>query len=840
MTSRQQRIQTLYEISLSINSRESLEATADRALTAYLQKLNCSVGAVFRVDNTNDSEALSLVASIPAKPKRNTLFQMARGQLSELVTRSVASPDSSEMGSHAPRGNDRNAVTVGGSGIASSFVESLPVAEQVEGMGEYHIMNLPGFGAIVLGKHGGAIEQETAAALAPLNKKLAQACRSNVTEQRLREQRNRFETLFDAVPEPVVNVVIENGTERVVRANEAFKNTFVGDEGAIRGHDLNNFVGPDTQSDTAKELIDTIEQGHIVNKEIHRETRSGSSHFLFSGVPVAASDQAEYFGVYVDITEQKEREQTLEKLYNAAQDILDQNSRQQVCTYVVETIESVLGYSAAGIHLYRRRSGALEPEAVNGRVQQRLCDKLAEYTETETILWRAYNNGEPVRIDDTDQVNSTLLNGETPMKSVVALPIGGHGVLITSAFETNAFSDRDVYLLRLLSQLAEIALSRTINEEGLRAVQETVRDALHADTHEEMAELVLEKMPDALDMPVAGIWEYQPASQQLQPVHHTTPATKLVGGQPASLEGSSISWQALIKNKASAVSDVSELDDANNSETSIEEEITAPIGDFGILTVASTNSDSFTQIDTELIDILATNLESIAEVIGTQQNIDLLGQVIARILRHNVRNKLTPILGYANTIAEQADKPISGYAQRIVSSCEELEQTTVHAREMREVIRNRDKMVTASLETTVQDTAESIGDEFPDGELVTHIEATPDVNAHPKLGTAIHHLIRNGLEHNDSHTPSVEITVEQRPAGPTIEIADNGPGIDPHEVRILDEHGESALRHSTGVGLWIVDRIIAHSGALIDFETTDGTTVTIIFSTPAANPSKYE
>jgi len=213
----------------------------------------------------------------------------------------------------------------------------------------------------------------------------------------------------------------------------------------------------------------------------------------------------------------------------------------------------------------------------------------------------------------------------------------------------------------------------------------------------------------------------------------------------------------------------------------------------------------------------------------------LLDQVIARILRHNVRNKLTPILGYANTIAEEAEDPISQYAQKIGQNSKELERTTVHAREMREIVRGRDQMTTVSLGTTVRSAATSIEEKFPDCELITRIEGAVEVTAHPELGTAIRHLVRNGFEHNDSDTSRVEVIVEQGPDGPTVEISDNGSGIDPFEVEIIEEHGESALKHGSGVGLWIVDRVIEYSGAAIEFETTDGTTASITFGTPAAN-----
>ncbi len=90
----------------------------------------------------------------------------------------------------------------------------------------YYLFSLPEFGVLVIGKQGGEVDTATRSALTPLNEKLAEACRNKLVERRLREQRNRFEAVFDAIPEPIANTVVENGTERIVASNSEFDRTF--------------------------------------------------------------------------------------------------------------------------------------------------------------------------------------------------------------------------------------------------------------------------------------------------------------------------------------------------------------------------------------------------------------------------------------------------------------------------------------------------------------------------------------------------------------------------------------------------------------------------------------
>jgi hypothetical protein len=70
MPDRQQQIQILYEISLAIEPRETLIETATTALSAYLQKLNCSVGGVYQATD----DGYDLLARRPASGERDELL----------------------------------------------------------------------------------------------------------------------------------------------------------------------------------------------------------------------------------------------------------------------------------------------------------------------------------------------------------------------------------------------------------------------------------------------------------------------------------------------------------------------------------------------------------------------------------------------------------------------------------------------------------------------------------------------------------------------------------------------------------------------------------------------
>jgi len=276
MTDRQQRIQTLYEISLSIGSKRTLAETADDALLGYLQKLNCSVGAIYRHRSTAERVDYETIATIPAIPESNNTLQAAFGAL----------PDA-----NGPIG------------------EQLPISGRSEEGAHFCLFELPGFGVLALGKHGGRVDEITRSALRPLNQKLAEACRSKLIETQHRIERNRFEAVFDAIPEPVVSTVVDDdGIERVKHINTPFEETFGYSAAAAHGRPIGALITPVvTDGSHSDATVDRSDESETF------ATADGAAEFLARKVAVDGCESDEYIHLYVDISEQKQHQHELER-----------------------------------------------------------------------------------------------------------------------------------------------------------------------------------------------------------------------------------------------------------------------------------------------------------------------------------------------------------------------------------------------------------------------------------------------------------------------------------------------------------------------------------------------
>lgn len=116
------------------------------------------------------------------------------------------------------------------------------------------------------------------------------------------------------------------------------------------------------------------------------------------------------------------------------------------------------------------------------------------------------------------------------------------------------------------------------------------------------------------------------------------------------------------------------------------------------------------------------------------------------------------------------------------------------------------------------------------------LPAPPDplqyVVADENVEMVLNNLLENANRHNDSSHSEVEITIAPSDSSDqwgAIRIADNGPGIPETETDVLTAGEETSLQHASGLGLWLVKRLVDHYGGSIEFEdrTPKGTIVTI-------------
>lgn len=204
--------------------------------------------------------------------------------------------------------------------------------------------------------------------------------------------------------------------------------------------------------------------------------------------------------------------------------------------------------------------------------------------------------------------------------------------------------------------------------------------------------------------------------------------------------------------------------------------------------------------------------------------------VLARILRHNLRNSMNVMVGHAETLAANVSEGDVVHAETIIEEGQSLLAVTEKERVLVETIVDPRAVDIVGLDPVLQSIDETVRDRFPDAECELPEETGCRVWAVPMLETALSELVENAIVHNETESPRVRITVTQADGTVQIAVADNGEGIRREEIELLEgTRSMSPVHHGSGLGLRLADLIVEQSNGDLEFHTREphGTEATI-------------
>jgi PAS domain S-box-containing protein len=202
--------------------------------------------------------------------------------------------------------------------------------------------------------------------------------------------------------------------------------------------------------------------------------------------------------------------------------------------------------------------------------------------------------------------------------------------------------------------------------------------------------------------------------------------------------------------------------------------------------------------------------------------------VLDRLLRHNLRNDLTVVMGHAARIEDECDGAVAESAALIHERGASLLANAEKERTAVRLVTEDQTRHRVDVAAVCRDRVAATRRAWPDARIDLDAPETAPVAAVDELGQAIEELIENAVEHSDRST-RVTVTVE---AGPetVVRVADDGPGIPEQERRVFEDAAPvGAVTHGSGVGLWLVYWAVRLSGGTVAVADGDpvGSVVTL-------------
>jgi PAS domain-containing protein len=213
-------------------------------------------------------------------------------------------------------------------------------------------------------------------------------------------------------------------------------------------------------------------------------------------------------------------------------------------------------------------------------------------------------------------------------------------------------------------------------------------------------------------------------------------------------------------------------------------------------------------------------------------------EVLNRVVRHNIRNRMTVITGNAKLIRAEVDgdRPGDGgpvvedaagdvvedAAEKIVANAADLTRLSEQASRVDRVFEVAREHQEVDLLAVVERVAASLSDDSisvtVDVPRDTRFHSPPEVveNVLSAAGRAL-------LDAHDGDRPTLSLVAREDDGWISIAVTSDGPGVDERERRVVASGTETQLRHAEDLSLWLVKWGVETLGGEYAFEDEDGT-----------------
>ena len=685
--------------------------------------------------------------------------------------------------------------------------DAVPVNETVygdafpESIGSVSYFPLGDHGVLVLGSRETEGFDDTDVPLANI---LATTAAAALDSAERRRELERRDTIVEAVGDGVYALDAES---RYTAVNDTML--------TITGYEREELLGEhasvlmdDDDVEAGRDLVADLVAGEgdpVKTHEVTVKTREGDRIPCEVNMSLLPSD-AEFegtVGTVRDVSERKEVEAALRRqkrkvrnLHEVASDLDACETEAEVYEQAITAARQVLNFDVCAVQRIEGDESvivALSSGPVPDEIDRRseLGGDLVAVTYRTGDTWRVHD------VRESDVADPVL----DEYRSALSVPIGDVGVFQAVSTSVSAFDESDEELAELLMAHVANALERVRFESELREE----RDRFAA---------LFENVPD----PVVSVRN----DEDGVPVFtNANPAFECVFGYDAdAVLGESVHDYLVPPERRSEAESISRRAAAGETlEREVKRQTTDGLREF-LLTVVPVRLDEFNPERYVVYTDITERKQRRKRV-----------EVLNRVLRHDLRNGMNIIRGYAETLSGEVSPELGTAVDAIENRATELIELAEKTRTVERTFGDGTRGVgPTDVSREVAAVADRVREEYPSASVEYSVPDRALANADGLLETAVYHVVENAVIHNDRDNPSVRIDVQHEADSVAIAVRDDGPGIRRTERELLFEDREiTQLRHASGLGLWLVNWVVDGSGGTLSFADNDprGSVVTI-------------
>jgi len=245
-----------------------------------------------------------------------------------------------------------------------------------------------------------------------------------------------------------------------------------------------------------------------------------------------------------------------------------------------------------------------------------------------------------------------------------------------------------------------------------------------------------------------------------------------------------------------------------------------------LVTARETGTVSTTE--RHLIDLVVANTRAVVQRVDREDQLaernDQL-EFVNSLLRHDIQNSMTIIEARGKALVDATDGQAADYARTVVNQSDDVSSLIDRFRALLTVLTDDEPDCKAiALGPLIEERVRVARSTYPDATIRLSVPNGVSVHADEMLETVLANLIRNAIEHNDTDSPTVEISVTDHERVVSLEVADDGPGIPDDETEVVFRRGNRGLKEAdigSGFGLFFVDSLVDGYGGSVTVTDND-------------------
>lgn len=392
-----------------------------------------------------------------------------------------------------------------------------------------------------------------------------------------RERARQFDAIFNDL-RTATWVLDQDGA--LTRVNETAREMIDTDVESVVGEPFETlpwWVEPDATNTDVQQIVENALDGKFGNAVVTQPPHIEDSRVIDLSMRPVKNESGEIVSIVVegvDITERVDLERDLRQseelhrvtLNNMTDTVLITNEDGRY-TYVCPNVHFIFGYTADEIH---------EQGTIDDLLGEDLFDR-AELA-AEGVL----KNIETTATDKAGREHTLLVN-------IREVSIQDGSLL---------FSCRDI-------------TKRKQREEALATLHETARDFLYAETHQEIAQHIVDDTPSVLNLDASAVYLFDTDTSNLRPAAHSATMKEFNGPLPTvHADGETLPSYSFVEDEALFFDDVHETERLENRATDLRSAAYIPLGNHGVFIVGSDHVGVFDDVTRELADLLAATAEA--------------------------------------------------------------------------------------------------------------------------------------------------------------------------------------------------------------------------------------